>query len=156
MLKFDFEQIDSGIRKRTYKNIGSGSGRIVFDLKNGYVVKLAKNKKGFAQNETEFYISSIARSKIFAEIPQISQDFRLLIMEKAEKIKNISYVWKYFNVKSNKALFELEELKYLTYKYNLLQYDLKRVVNWGKIDNRPVIIDYGFTVDVKKKYYWYR
>ena len=31
--------------------------------------------------------------------------------------------------------------------------DLKRVSSWGIIDGRPTIIDYGFTREVREKYY---
>jgi hypothetical protein len=149
----DFEQIILDIRRQTYKYIGSGSGRRVFDLGNEYVVKVAKNKKGIAQNEAEHQISLINRSNLFAKILQVSEDFSLLIMEKADRIKKISDVWKYFNVKSNRKLFQLEELKDISSKYNLLLPDLCRPANWGKINERPVIIDFGFTRKVKKKYY---
>jgi hypothetical protein len=38
--------------------LGAGSSRIVYDLSNGYVVKVAKNKKGYFQNETEVELSN--------------------------------------------------------------------------------------------------
>lgn len=152
-MEVDFEQIILDISRQTYIYIGSGSGRRVFDLGNEYVVKVAKNKKGIAQNEAEYQISLINRSNLFAKISQVSEDFSLLIMEKADKIKKISDVWKYFNVKSNRGLFKLEELKDISSKYNLLLQDLCRPANWGKINERPVIIDFGFTRKVKRKYY---
>lgn len=153
-MEVDFKQIVSKIRKRSYKCIGSGSGRRVFDLGNGYVVKVAKNIRGIAQNEAEYNISSMTDSHLFAKIPCVSEKYGLLIMEKAESIRDISYVWKYFNVKSNRELLQVEELKDISSKFNLLLADFGRSVNWGKINGRPVIIDYGFTQKVRKKYYW--
>ena len=36
-----------------FPKIGSGSSRIVFDMGDGNVLKLAKNEKGYDQNNTE-------------------------------------------------------------------------------------------------------
>ena len=152
-MKFDFEQIKLNISSQTYKRIGSGSGRRVFDLGNGYVVKMAKNKRGFAQNEAEYQISSTDHSHLFAKISQVSEDFSLLIMEKAEKIEKFSEVLNYYHVKSNRQLFKIEGLNEISSKYNLVLPELCRPVNWGKIKERPVIVDYGFTWKVKKRYY---
>jgi len=109
-MRVDFDQIIANVRDGAYKSIGSGSGRRVFDLENGYVVKVAKNKKGFAQNEAEYQISSASNSALFAKVLQISEDYRMLIMQKAEKIKHISEVWEYFNVKSNRELYNVGEI----------------------------------------------
>jgi len=152
-MRVDFDQIIANVRDGAYKSIGSGSGRRVFDLENGYVVKVAKNKKGFAQNEAEYQISSASNSALFAKVLQISEDYRMLIMQKAEKIKHISEVWEYFNVKSNRELYNVGEIRYISSEYNLLMADLYRPVNWGRINARPVIIDFGFTRRVRKKYY---
>ena len=74
-------------------------------------------------------------------------------MEKAVRIRDFSEVRKYFNVKSNRELFQLEEIKSVFPNHNLLLNDLYRTSNWGMIKNRPVIIDYGFTQSVRRKYY---
>jgi predicted nucleotidyltransferase len=149
----DFDKILFNIREGNYKYIGSGSARRVFDLDNGYVVKLAKNKKGIAQNKTEYQIALEEDSKLFARILKVSDDFNLLIMEKAELVSNLSEVLKYFNVKDDKEFFRLDEINYITTKHNLMPKDLVRSVNWGMINNTPVIIDYGFTKIVRRKYY---
>lgn len=149
----DFDEVKLKINNGTYHFIDSGSGRKVFDLDNGFVIKVAKNRRGIAQNKVEYQISSMDTSDLFAKIPQISDDSFMLIMEKAERINNISEVWKYFNVKSNQELFQLDVLKDISIKYNLLFADLRRPINWGIVDGRPVIIDYGFTQEVKRKYY---
>jgi len=151
-MRFNIDQIILNLNKRSYKYIGSGSGRKVFDLGNGYVVKVAKNSKGVAQNKAEFEIASGCRSRLFAKIPIASRDFSLLIMEKADRIRHMSKVWSYYNVSSNKELFQLKELMDIP-TYGLLLPDLRKSASWGIIKNRPVIIDYGFTWYVKNKYY---
>ena len=148
-----FNQIKLNIKRGYYRYIGSGSGRKVFDLENGYVVKVAKNKAGIAQNKSEYKISSIDNSDLFAKVTQASNDFELLIMQKADNIYNISYVWKYFNVTSKRQLFKSKELQNIKRRYDLLLGDFARRSSWGMINGRPVIIDYGFTREVKERYY---
>lgn len=148
----DFDDIRMKVKKKSYHLIGSGSGREVFDLENGYVAKIAKNRRGLAQNKAEKQIASMNHSKLFAKIIAVSEDFIYLIMEKADRINNFSYVLKYFNVKNNRELFRLEEFRDCTIKYRLLLPDLYRRSSWGIINGRPVIIDFGFTKEVRKYY----
>ncbi len=103
-MTIDFDKVMLNIKQGYYKYIGSGSGRKVFDLGNGYVLKIAKNKAGIAQNKAEYIISDNDQTKLFAKVIQVSSDFSLLIMEKASRISDILYVWKHFNV-SNKDEF---------------------------------------------------
>lgn len=148
----DFEEIKSNIRKGNFRLIGSGTGRNVYDLGNGYVVKIAKNKRGFIQNESEIRIATIDHSHVFAKVLSSSDEYDYLIMEKAERINSISEVWKYYHVTNNRELFRLEEFKNLTKDYNLLLGDLRRANSWGLVKGKPVIIDFGFTRDVSKYY----
>lgn len=148
-----FNEIILNIKQGYYRYMGSGSGRKVFDMKNGYVIKVAKNQAGIAQNKSEYKISSNDHSNLFAKVIHASNDFRILIMQKANKIYNISYVWNYFNVTSKKELFNSKELLNIKKNYNLLLGDFARTSSWGIINGRPVIIDYGFTREVKERYY---
>ena len=147
----DFKQISSDICRGVYKCIGKGSGRTVFDLGNGYVVKAARNQRGIAQNKVEYKIALADDSGIFANIPTVSEGFGFLIMEKADRIKDISYVWNHFNVKNNHELYH--KLQDITSRHDLLFADLARVVNWGQINGKPKIIDYGFTREVRRRFY---
>ncbi|WP_315076759.1 hypothetical protein [uncultured Clostridium sp.] len=148
-----FNQIMLNIERGYYRYIGSGSSRKVFDLGNGYVIKVAKNRAGIAQNKSEYKISSNDYSDLFAKVIKASNNFNLLIMQKAIKIYNISYVLKYFNVRSKNQLLNSKELQNIKRNYNLLLSDLGRKSSWGIINGRPVIIDYGFTREVQKMYY---
>lgn len=136
-----------------YPLLGTGSGRKVYDLRNGSVLKAAKNAKGYAQNQVEYIISEMDDSTLFAKVLFISQDNHYLFMEKAGTIADFSYVRDYFHVRTNKELFQLNDFKCIPRKYNLLVTDLCRPVNWGILHSRPVIIDYGFTGRIRRKYY---
>jgi len=148
-----FNKIMMNIARGKYIYIGSGSGRKVFDLGNGYVIKVAKNAAGIAQNKSEYKISSNDDSNLFAKVIKVSNDFSLLIMQKADKIYDFSYVWKYFNVTSEKEFFNSKQLQNIKRNYNLLLDDFARKSSWGIINGRPVIIDYGFTKEVAERYY---
>jgi hypothetical protein len=148
-----FNKIMFNIRRGYYRYIGSGSSRDVFDLGNGYVIKVAKNRAGIAQNKAEYNISYYNYSGLFAKVVQVSKDFKFLIMEKANKIYSISEVWKYFNVRDKRELFRLKEIQNIKRSFNLLLGDLGRKSSWGMINGRPVIIDYGFTKEIRQKYY---
>lgn len=136
-----------------YRYIGSGSGRRVFDLGNGYVVKVAKNIAGIAQNEVEYRISFLEDSNLLAEVIEVSGDFKFLVMKKADIVNNFSDVLRYFNVRNRDELIRLREIQNINRKYNLLLADLKRTSSWGMINGVPVIVDYGFTSEVKQRYY---
>lgn len=148
-----FEQIDLDIKSGIYQYIGSGSGRRVYDLGIEYVVKQAKNKKGIAQNKVESKIADVDFSELFAKIPSVSPDYEMLIMEKADKVKSMAEIWSYFDVRNSREFLELKEIREISDRYDLLYADLVRRANWGKIKERYVIIDYGFTKEVKKQYY---
>ena len=141
------------MRQRNCIYIGSGSSRNVFDLGNGYVMKVAKNRAGFEQNRNEYRISSMESSDLFADVISVSKSFDVLVMRKAYRIRYFSDILDYYNVRSEDELFSLSKFQNIQYKYNLLASDLKRVSSWGIIDGRPTIIDYGFTREVREKYY---
>ncbi len=146
-------EIVTNLQNGLYPKLGSGSGRRVYDLQNGTVLKAAKNVRGYAQNQIEYIISEMDDSEQFAKVLYISKDNLYLIMEKAEPVTDFSQVRNYFKVKTNHELFQLDNLKYIPHKYNLLTSDLCRPVNWGFLHGRPVIIDYGFTGRIRRKYY---
>lgn len=148
-----FNQIMFNIKLGKYKYLGSGSSREVFDLGNGYVIKVARNMAGMAQNMSEYQISYNDSSHLFAKVMKASQNFEFIIMEKAKRINTISYIWDYFNINNKNELFNLDELKKIKGKYNLVLADLAKKSSWGIINGKPVIIDYGFTRAVKENYY---
>ena len=151
-MAIDFNKIKVNIEQEKYKRIGSGSGRYVYDLNNGYVIKAAKNRKGIAQNKAEHEIASKNNTRYFARIAAVSEDYELLIMEKAEKIKSFSEVWDYYKVKNNRELFQIEDLRNMIQNNGLLTVDLQRHTSWGIIKGKPVLIDYGFTREVRRYY----
>lgn len=148
-----FRMVSSNMKKGIYPLIGKGSGRIVYDLENGQIIKAAKNKKGFAQNFEEYRIAFMNHTDLLARVYDVSEDYRYLVMDKAEPIDNISTVWDHFGVSSNEELFQACGLRDISEQYNLMIWDFGRPANWGIIESKPMIIDYGFTRRVRRKYY---
>lgn len=75
-----------------YKKIGSGTSRIVYQLNDKYCLKLAKNKKGIAQNGAEISLSVSNASDIIAEIIDFDNDNELwVIMQLAKPLTPNSF-----------------------------------------------------------------
>nr|MDA3780825.1 hypothetical protein [Bacteroidales bacterium] len=85
--------------------IGSGTGRIVYDIDGEKALKLAKNAKGVAQNETEEGSSDYYSQSIVAEVFDYDDSYTWLISELAKKI----------NEKRIKELTEIPSLNDLYY-----------------------------------------
>lgn len=82
--------------KENLQQIGSGTSRIAYKINEQKVLKLAKNKKGIAQNRVEVGFSNDSYfNTIVAEILNYDDDFLWVEMELARKVtptifKNIS------------------------------------------------------------------
>jgi hypothetical protein len=73
--------------QKNLKRISSGSSRIVYQIDDTKVLKLAKNKKGLAQNEVEIDFSEdYLFSMIVAEVYDYNSNFLWLEMELARKL----------------------------------------------------------------------
>ena len=152
-MEYDFNKLIKSIRNGEYKLIGSGSCRKVYDLNNGYVIKVAKDIRGIYQNQAESRIYLSRKSDFFADVITISEDNKCLIMSKARIIKNIQTVYKYYKVKNINALVKLENFKIDISNFKLSKGDLRRPSSWGFKGDVPVLIDYGLTNSIFKKYY---
>jgi len=118
-------------------NIKEGAGRKVY-IFNDYVLKIAKNKRGLKENQNEYYLYNNADMTIKNFLcPIIDFNGKHLLMRKAELI--------------NLEKFEKEILPVVKHiiidlynKYNIDDFDLNCHFNWGILNNKPVIIDYGY------------
>ena len=142
----DIEKIKWELRKGSFSYLGSGSSRRVYDMLNGYVLKVAKNKGGIEQNQVEYRIFQEEQSELFAPILFKSDDHRLLVMQKAERIWRMQYILEYYKVNSMQELVRQPYLLSICKKYDLAKGDLIRKSSWGTIQEVPLLIDYGYTV----------
>lgn len=149
----DIYHILYGIECGMYRYIGKGSARKVYDLDNGFVIKVARNIKGVAQNKAEFLISKDDNSSLLAKVYFISDDYRYLIMKKANNIKSEIELLNYFKIQNKKELSNNKLIREIHDRHNLVWADLYKFTSWGKIKNRLVLIDYGYTKKVYNEFY---
>lgn len=94
-----FKTIPSIIGKIKYANsilpkLGKGSSRIVFALSGDKVLKIAKNEKGFAQNNAELELFTSPDTKpVVARIYDAAQDNSWLISEIVKPFSNSRAEW---------------------------------------------------------------
>ena len=88
----DFEKIKSfaGKMKAANENltrIGSGTGRVVYDIDGTKVFKIAKNAKGVAQNEAEINIGYYSYNQnIVTKIFESADDYTWIIAEAGKRV----------------------------------------------------------------------
>ncbi|MCK2013922.1 hypothetical protein MPH61_12280 [Peribacillus muralis] len=124
-----------------YEMIGNGYNRIVFDLNNGYILKVALNEVGMISNANEAYIYHNCREEVKKYICPVREfGTGWIIMKKMDT-----------NVRH--ALIDytkLIKLEIIFLIYGIVPIDL-RIANVAFSEkNEMVVIDYGlFTMDLK-------
>jgi len=151
-MDYNFKELITGIRTGKHKLLGTGSSRRVYDLDNGFVIKIARDIRGIHQNKNEHKIYSESKSNFFAEVVAVSEEYRCLIMPKAGRIKTVETVCRYYNVKNIGSLLH-GQLASDIKNGNLSKPDLIRPSSWGLVNDVPLIIDYGLTHEIYRKYY---
>ena len=156
--------------------LGEGSSREVYAADNKRVVKLAKGAKGRAQNKAELdAYTNLSLVPVFAEVYDSAPDFtwieseitrQLNSDEEFKKLLGLSPVelkeelleweWDEEHADFDKTLFsDLTRLIiHLRDDANMEVGDLIKVNSWGKTpEGRAVLLDYGFTEDVRLGHY---
>ncbi|MFD0710672.1 hypothetical protein [Paenibacillus sp. GCM10027626] len=118
-----------------YKMIGSGKTRIVYDLGNGYVVKVALSKRGLTSNWKEYDLYNRCSSKLRKHLcPVIEYGKGWIIMK---------------NVKRMAALTEKYERKLPRLRRRFSREGItarslrSKNLALSKADKRIIVIDYG-------------
>ena len=140
----DFNLIRSGVRSGRFPTLGQGAGRRVYDMGDGYVVKVARNSFGLRQNRMEYQLSLQYQGDLLAKVAAVSDRYRLLVMQAAQPLHDLQPVLDYFHLAKRSDLAAVPELVVLSRKHHLAMKEFLVSRNWGLINNRPVIIDYGF------------
>ncbi len=141
-----FESLTSFKKRIEYceehlNKISSGSGRIVYKIDDEKVLKLAKNKKGVAQNEVEVdYSHDYVIKHLFAKTYDFHPDFLWVEMELCKKI----------NYNRFKQLVGVD---FKTYSH-MINYEYYRINNSGlkiygsKPDNYENLLDNEFISEI--------
>ncbi|MFI8496534.1 hypothetical protein ACIGC1_27485 [Peribacillus butanolivorans] len=127
--------------KFKYKMIGYGYNRIVYDLNNGYILKIALCEVGLIGNANEAYIYTNCNEEAQKYLCPVKEFGSGWIIMKKMGTKVPLAIMEYTK------LIELE-LKFL--RYGIIPIDLRLDNVAFSEDNEMVVIDYGlFTMDLK-------
>jgi hypothetical protein len=137
------------------KQIGAGSDRVVFDLGDGKVLKVAKTPRGLEQNihEGDYYLSGSIIPEVF------ERGLNYVVVEKIEpplkatkgsdKLNDLlNKIQKFSQKDFDNHVPELQEVieEYEMsdiFNYDLLWNDFKAKRNWGLKDGQPLHLDGG-------------
>ena len=86
------EEVNEGVLEEHLQRISSGSARIAYKIDDQKVLKLAKNKKGLAQNNVEITQSGFGDiDGVVAQVFEYDEDNLWLEMELARKVKKSDF-----------------------------------------------------------------
>lgn len=160
--------------ERYLKEMGRGSSRAAFVLTNRYVLKIALNAKGIAQNETEVDVFTNPKTRpVIARIMDADNRGRWLVSELVRPLKNddefqrltsisledvrktVSNAYRGLPVPENLSDDPFVRALVVTMKETqLMPGDLAKIESWGQsADGRAVLLDYGFTGEVWNRHY---
>ena len=170
--------------KERAKRLGSGSSRVAFVIPyqgRDTVLKIAKNRKGMAQNEVEsehlrdYYLRGLGLFIPLIDYDEKNEAPTWIHTEMAQKAKEadfvkacggtladlLAYASKYHGKKTHygdasKVDRESDLAQAMVdyvgnYDANIADY--QNIKNWGVYNGRPVIIDAGYNDDVQQLYY---
>ena len=140
-----------GSARFTYDLIGRGSGRVVFDLNDGSVLKLAYNRKGIAQNKAESepsltpYYDSLL-------VPVLASDRagKWVIQPRTTPL-SVSGFFDFARSAEGRAF--CRKAHRLAQLHGLNYYDLTKPGSIGFTDEKYLIFDYGLTEAVCDAHY---
>jgi hypothetical protein len=154
-----------------FTKLKAGSSRIAY-VYNDLILKLAKNEKGLAQNQTESDGFMQQNYKdIIANVLDSDPNGLWILVEKAERVNKSSfktltninfdefcdYIKKKIEYKKVESELDnnhfVQELLDLMINFTMPAGDICRISSWGKVKNRAVLIDYGLTSSIYEEYY---
>ena len=189
------ETFDERIRyciKMLGRPIGVGSSRVVFQLDDYSVLKLARNEKGIGQNKEEIILGTNNEFSCFPKIlngtdmnnslwvisefvlPAKKYDFFEVLKIPFQHIQQFAFAVKnaykgheeakellnrfYRQYRSKpKVISFFNDISKLYTKYRSEIWDITRIPNWGLCNRNGeatlVILDIGFSIDVKRNLY---
>ena len=160
--------------------IAQGSARVIFEIDDETVLKLAKNAKGIAQNEVERSLSNdyMVPEDIIAKVSEEDERDRWVVMERAKKIGKVRfrqlmdgvdiadfyhYVINAIGPQAFRVEPDVEEkldeneftqdIIEMIQNFDLEPGDFQRPSSFGEIDGRLVLTDYGLNKEVYRQHY---
>lgn len=131
------------------KKLGAGSDRIVYNLEDGNVLKIAKNPRGLLQNT--FEVPDYVLKDLVPEVRETGLDYvvveKLTINRKRANafLKPLKkFMPRDFDNKTGELQEAFEKMGIdVLLNYDVLFNDIKAPRNWGFRGDKPVLIDTG-------------
>ena len=129
--------------------LGAGSDRIVYDLKDGNVLKVSKNARGLLQNSFEtpdYYLAKLVPNVIESGLDYVVVEKIDIDHKKANLfIKPLKHLYpRDFDNKTDAIQNAFDQMNISEFlNYDILFNDLKAPRNWGFRNGKPVLIDLG-------------
>lgn len=152
---------------KKFNLLNKGTGRNVYLIGDEYVLKIAKNNKGIAQNKTEIEISKSNKyNDIISNIIEYNDNGYYVIAQKANRITDEIFqeltglqlqgflYYLRFNKEwdgRNKPFYN--KVNSLVKDFDLDRFDVSDISSWGVIGDKPVIVDYGLDGITARKLY---
>jgi hypothetical protein len=124
-----------------YEMIGHGFNRIVYDLNNGYILKIALSEMGLIGNENEAYLYKNCHKEVQKYLCPVKEyGSGWIIMKKMDSKVPLAIP----------EITKLIELEFKFLRYGIMPVDLRLANVAFSEDNEMVVIDYGlFTLDLE-------
>lgn len=147
--------------------LNKGTGRNVYLIGDVYVLKIAKNNKGIAQNKTEIKISKCDEyDAIIANIVEYDDNGFYVISQKANRItdnifkdltglqfSDFLYYLRFNKNWTGENKIFYDKINTLISRFDLDRFDISHESSWGVFNNKPVIVDYGLDKITARKLY---
>lgn len=166
--------------KQNLTPIASGSGRYVFGIDNEKCLKLAKNKKGVAQNEAEYNAGSDRyAASVLAKVYDCDENFLWIEMQLCKKVtpnifkQVMGYDFNFYlqclnsivgngrqtpeivDALSSEDVFAefTNEMSDAIMNWDISFGDLKRLSSYGISNGEILLVDYGLNDEVYNNFY---
>lgn len=131
-----------------------GTSRIVIPINDKYVLKVAYNDKGVAQNLTEYQVYRDIPTyykRFLAKVVKADAVNGTWVLQQKVAIKRRKNPWKTSRDIRLSFICKNEMLRrYLVDQFDIMEGDLDQV---GKLNDRYVLYDYGLTYHAYNRYY---
>lgn len=164
--------------EKQMEHLSSGSSRVIYVMKDGSVLKLAKNERGVAQNKVEanpkmksIYINKTLKAdkdgiwktspfldkiteKEFEKMTGVPfEDFGEAISFGLKSVSEDGSAKEPKGFDKVKKLDLYQEIVKLGKEFELMPGDISRISSWGQIDDHPTLLDAGLTKDIFDEFY---
>lgn len=131
--------------ENNFELICDGISRAVYAINDNYIAKFAKCLDGGEQCRLEYRIYSHADRHLRKHLcPVVWYRSGLIIMLKAVPLTSVTNIPVVDIERMGLDRDAMKELRHVIKKYNLHYDDIKSTSSWGLIDNRPVLVEYGY------------